>query len=91
MRTLTIEIGGEFGFDVVDDERRRAGGLSWDEMLGQVATLTHPQLDGKPLYRMQTREQWGIERAARAARAARIESQRIELIESDDDQAGRRA
>lgn len=46
MKTLTIEIpepGDERGmFDVVDHQGRRCDGLSWDEMLGQVAMLTMP-------------------------------------------------
>lgn len=75
MRRLTIEVpepGDEDfsarGFDVVDESGRRARGLGFDEMLGQVIAMTHPRLDGQPQYRMQTHEMWAAEQAASAAR-----------------------
>lgn len=68
MRTLTIEIGGPNGFDVVDEQGRRCNGLSWDEMLGQVAMLTMPECRLGNGFRMLTQEQWDAEHAARIAR-----------------------
>jgi len=63
MRRITIEFGEgpPCGFDVVDEYGRRCDGLGFDEMLGQLVSITHPQL-GKPHYRMQTEEQWAAER-----------------------------
>lgn len=58
------------GFDLVDQDGRRANGMNFDEMLGQVVALTHPRLDGKPQYRMQTAEAWAADRAAADARMA---------------------
>ncbi len=70
MKTLTIEIAepGEerCGFDVVDEHGRRCDGLSWGEMLGQVAMLTIPPGRVGNGFRMQTREQWDAERLRRA-------------------------
>lgn len=73
MRRITIEYG-ESGdracsFDVIDEYGRCCDGLSWDELLGHVATMTHPRLDGRPLYRMQTTEEWQDERAKRYAQS----------------------
>ncbi len=42
------------GFDVIDAKGRRAQGLTFDEMLGQVVELMHPRLDGRPRYPMRT-------------------------------------
>lgn len=82
MKTLTIEIaepGDERpGFDVVDGEGRRCNGLSWDEMLGQVAMLTtHPSRVGNG-FRMQTREQWDAEDQRRADRLRAIRAEGTE-------------
>lgn len=66
MRTITVEFGNG-AFDVVDEYGQRCYGLGFDEMLGQVVSLTHPKL-GKPQYRMQTEEQWVAEFAARHRR-----------------------
>lgn len=62
MRKLTIEITeGPCGFDVVTEDGKRCDGLAWDELIGQVVSLTHPKI-GQPQYRMQTAEQWVAER-----------------------------
>ena len=55
------------GFDVVMPDGRRCDGLGWDEMLGQVAHLTHPNL-GAPRYAMRTPEEWAAYRAEIAKR-----------------------
>ncbi|AJW47708.1 hypothetical protein TK49_23700 (plasmid) [Ralstonia mannitolilytica] len=55
------------GFDVVLPDGRRCDGLGWDEMLGQVAHLTHPNL-GAPRYAMRTPEEWAAYRAEIARR-----------------------
>lgn len=86
MKTLTIEIpepGDDpqlGGFDVVDGEGRRCDGLSWDEMLGQVAMLTIPPGRVGNGFRMQTREQWAAERASRMART-QASSHELEWLE----------
>lgn len=68
MRRLTIEIGGVRGFDIVDEDGRRCDGLSWDEMLGQVAMLTIPASRVGNGFKMLTPEQWEAEREARRQR-----------------------
>jgi hypothetical protein len=67
MRTLTIQYGESSrgcSFDVIDEHGRMCDGLGFDEMLGQVVSMTHPKL-GTPQYRMQTPEQWAEERERR--------------------------
>lgn len=77
MRTLTIEIAEEgdhiTGFDVVDEQGRRCDGLSWDEMLGQVAMLTIPPARVGNGFAMHTPEEWA---AQREARQQRLQAQR---------------
>lgn len=77
MKTLIIEIpepGDERGmFDVVDGKGRRCDGLSWDEMLGQVAMLTIPLGRVGNGFAMHTPEQWA---AQRDARHQRLQAQR---------------
>ena len=75
MKRLVIEIpepGDEryqrCGFDVVDEQDRRANGLNFDEMLGQVVSITHPKLDGRPQYAMKTSHEWAADSAARMSR-----------------------
>lgn len=68
MKRLIIEIDDERGFDVVDEDGRRCDGLSWDEMLGQVAMLTIPPGRVGKGFRMQTQEEWDAERAAHQQR-----------------------
>lgn len=77
MRRFVIECpdaGNErFGsFDVIDEYGRCAGGLGFDEMLGQVVSLTHPRLEHRAQFRMQTPEQWQQHWDERAARHAAL-------------------
>ena len=65
------------GFDLVDEDGRRANGLNFDEMLGQVIALTHPKLDGQPLATLlreadSRRAALEAERVARSARARQL-------------------
>lgn len=73
MRRITIEYGegaeGRCGFEVIDEYGRTCLGLGWDEMLGQIVALTHPEI-GRPHYRMQTPEAWQAERDDRERRIA---------------------
>lgn len=56
VRTIVLE-RGEHGW-LVRDGDRYIDHLTWDEMLGQVATLTHPRLKGESLFHgMMTAEQ----------------------------------
>lgn len=63
MRTIVIVCRDDTAgnsFDVHVDTSF-ATDLTWDELLGQVAVLTHPQLGGAggaPLFRMETRAIW---------------------------------
>lgn len=54
-RTITITID-DSGFKVQEGDRYHDR-LTWDEMLGLVVSITHPQL-GKAQYRMATAEEW---------------------------------
>lgn len=58
MRVITITIkGSPCGYDV-HENGKKCDGLSWDEMLGQVAMLTMPvNLVGKG-FAMRTTEEW---------------------------------
>ena len=76
-RTLMIVCRGPNDFDVHEGERY-ASRLTWDEMLGQVAELTHSGIK-RARYGMYTMEEqmkihpWMFESAAeRAARNARL-------------------
>lgn len=77
MRKLIIEIAepgdDRPGFDVVDEQGRRCGGLSWDEMLGQVAMLTIPPSRVGNGFAMHTPAEWV---AQREARQRRLDAQR---------------
>lgn len=55
-RTITIIVRERGGFDVHEGERY-SNELTWDEMLGQVASLTHSEIS-RPRYSMQTPEEW---------------------------------
>lgn len=60
MRRITIIIDDN-GFDVEEDGKI-CDGLSWDEMLGQIAMLTmHPSRVGKG-FAMRTPAEWAEER-----------------------------
>lgn len=54
-RTITIEID-ERGYTVREGERYH-NELCWDEMIGQIIELTHPQL-GRGRYVMKTEAEW---------------------------------
>jgi hypothetical protein len=46
--TVTIYITADNHFTIVTDDGRVCDGLAWDEMLGDVAQLTHQKLgDGR--------------------------------------------
>lgn len=88
MKTITVEIsvsdhGMGGGFDVVDWYGRRAGFLSFEEMLGQVISLAHPNV-GAPRFLMLTEEEWA---ARDAERIARIAAQREPAARIVDDNA----
>lgn len=72
MKRITIEVpeqGDEIRcFDVVLEDGRRCNVLSWDEMIGQVVSLTHPKLPGEPQYPMRTIEEWEAHMARLYAR-----------------------
>lgn len=53
-RTITIVCHGANYFDVFEGESY-TDHLCWDEMLGQIAQLTHPKI-GEPRYEMLTPE-----------------------------------
>lgn len=55
MREITIEIAGGNNFTVREGDRY-VDRLGWDEMIGQVAHLTHPSIGGDR-YTMLTAEQ----------------------------------
>jgi hypothetical protein len=56
MRQITITFDNGKGFSVTE-AGRTADRLAWDEMLGQVANLTHPKLN-TPHYTMLTVDQY---------------------------------
>jgi hypothetical protein len=76
MRTFTIEIRTPeecdrddiSRIDIVDDQGRRCLGLGWDELIGQVVSLTHPKLGEVPTYAMKTAIEWQAEREERRQR-----------------------
>jgi hypothetical protein len=65
-REIRIVVDGGNKFDVFEGERH-TDDLTWDEMLGTIAELTHPRIGGCR-YRMQTPAEWQAERDRRAAR-----------------------
>lgn len=61
MRTITITIGDGGGpFEVIEGNLT-TGELTWDEMLGQVAELTHRQV-ALIHYPMRSKENWKQQR-----------------------------
>lgn len=67
MRTITIIVeDGPCGFDIFEGDRH-TDRLAWDEMLGQIAAMTHPKI-GAGHYPMKTPEEWAREREERLAR-----------------------
>lgn len=59
MRQITITFENALGYAVTENGRT-ADRLAWDEMLGQIAALTHPKL-GTAHYTMQTVEEYTAE------------------------------
>lgn len=55
-RVITIIVHKENHFDVFEGERY-SDYLCWDEMLGQIAQMTHPAI-AEPRYNMLTPEEW---------------------------------
>jgi hypothetical protein len=64
MRTITITI--DDGKIEVAEDGKTTGQLAWDEMLGQIAELTHPAIVERAHYPMLTPEEWE-QRAKRLA------------------------
>lgn len=95
MKPITIRIEsetGEFpGTFCVEQGDKSTNGLAWDEMLGQIASMTVPavatriQQNGGAIYTMRTQEDWDALR--RAAEERRAERQREDeaAIPADDD------
>ncbi len=46
-RTITIYVDGSNHFSVHEGEHMVTGPLGYDELLGQIATMCHPRLDGR--------------------------------------------
>jgi hypothetical protein len=67
-RYILIEIHERGSFNVRENGRE-TGTLSWDEMLAQIAELTHPRL-GAGRYPMQTKAAWEEEDRKRQERRA---------------------
>ncbi|WP_038367934.1 hypothetical protein [Bosea sp. UNC402CLCol] len=76
MKPITITFGtssaGARYFDV-EQGGKVCDGLAWDEMLGQVVTLTLQAQPGGRAYPMKTPAEWQAERERRAVAAARRE------------------
>lgn len=56
MRQIVITFDNDKGFAVTENGRT-ADRLAWDEMLGQIAQLTHPSINAER-YKMLTIEQY---------------------------------
>lgn len=59
MRQVVITFDNDKGY-AVTESGRTADRLCWDEMFGQIVSLTHPQL-GTPRYPMLTIEQYNAQ------------------------------
>lgn len=76
--TITYDDAQGCGWDVHEDGKC-CNGLSWDEMLGQVAMLTIPALRVGRGFDMRTPEEWAEHFAASQARAkARRDAQVVD-------------
>ncbi len=53
---ITISIEGPNEFTVKNGERYHSR-MTWEEMLGQIAELTHPKID-RPRFDMLTDDEW---------------------------------
>lgn len=76
--TIFIEIHDGNTFTVRKGERW-ADHLCWDEMLGTVAELTHPQIGGAR-YRMDTARVHTLRQEAHEARMAELEERNKESV-----------
>ena len=79
-RVITIVCRGGNDFDVHEGEAY-SGLLCWDEMLGQIASLTHPQIN-RARYQMFTPEQW-------QERRDRLEEIRTRRMRETNDEGNR--
>ena len=59
MRQIIITFGGDRGYAVIENGCI-ADRLTWDEMLGQVAQLTHPKINAQR-YKMLTPEEYAAQ------------------------------
>jgi hypothetical protein len=57
MRKITITIDDDIGFDI-EENGKICNGLSWDEMLGQIAMLTVPPARVGFGFAMRTPKEW---------------------------------
>lgn len=76
-RTITIVVRGPNDFDVHEGEKY-TNLLCWDEMLGQIACMTHPAI-GQPRYDLLTPD----EQAAKRDRFTRPAA--ADTTDSEDD------
>jgi len=71
MSEITIRYGDGDGYDVIKDGLSSGGGMTFGEMMEQVMSLTLPVSgkgrfqSGRPCYRMQTEQEWEMERRKR--------------------------
>src|SRR5690349_3087968 len=88
MKTITIRTTRDDeqfpGAFVVEQDGKHHDGLGWDEMLGQIASLTFDNVKdriarwgGHGLYPMKSAEEWEVERNRRLGSAARAADQVI--------------
>lgn len=56
MRIILIQIGDDGRIEVREDGRT-TDQLSWDEMLGQIAEMTHPRIQ-RGRYPLRTEVEW---------------------------------
>lgn len=95
MKPITISIeseDGEFpGTFVVEQDGKSTNGMAWDELLGQIASMTFPavatriQQNGGAIYPMRTQEDWEALRRAAEERRAQRQREEEETIMSDYD------
>jgi hypothetical protein len=71
-RTITIEIH-ESNLITVREGERYADRLCWDEAIGQVVTLTHPDIKA-PRYQMRDATEQRLHEELHAARMAEIQA-----------------
>jgi hypothetical protein len=57
VREIIIKIGDEGELSVWEGDLTTER-LAWDEMLGQIAEMTHPMLNNKGHYMMMTQADW---------------------------------